>query len=408
MQAPNKSIESNWPTLLGKGNAWIIGLPPGFNLDQRLHDAQEIRLATAFAHRSGWKYFRDAASNGKAKLLLLTGLDCWQTEPLLLKEWHDLMMSEPGRIEVKIALNEIFFHPKVLIVKCADKHASFGIVGSGNLSQGGLQDNVECGIYFEDRNLIAQLHGWFETQFSRANRVTAEGISAYSQAYRPNWKGRKNLEKKQLKVRAKMQEYDAAKPAKWDLAVRKAKAFFATYNSEERSKAKQRAAEIQNALGYPQFDFDRKGLDRFYKTGFLGKLRQGLKPKIWAGRKRFQEGLRALIADPESMLKELLEPDGKFKVQGASINTVSKILATHDPSLWPGFNNRVREVWRDFGYKAPRGATTTASYLAYRDLMKKFRLACETEGCKDVDTFALDAFILDRSYRHGKYKKLRS
>jgi hypothetical protein len=111
MQAPNKPIESDWSTLLGKGNAWIIGLPTGFNLDKRLRDAKEIRLATAFAHRSGWKYFRDAASNGKAKLLLLTGLDCWQTEPLLLNEWHDLMMSEPGRIEVKIALNEIFFHP---------------------------------------------------------------------------------------------------------------------------------------------------------------------------------------------------------------------------------------------------------------------------------------------------------
>jgi hypothetical protein len=296
----------------------------------------------------------------------------------------------------------------VLVVKCADQHASFGIIGSGNLSQGGLQDNVECGIYFEDRNLIAQLHGWFETQFSRANRVTAEGISAYSKAYKPNWKGRKNLEKKQLKVRAKMQEYDAAKMAKWDLAVREAKAFFATYNSKERSRAKQRAAEIQDALGYPQFNFDRKGLDRFYKTGFLGKLRQGPKPKIWASRKRFQEGLRTLIADPESMLKELLEPDGKFKVQGASINTVSKILATHDPSSWPGFNNRVREVLRYFGYKKPRGATTTVSYLAYRDLMKKFRLACEKEGCKDVDAFALDAFFLKWSGRLDTYKIPRS
>jgi HKD family nuclease len=408
MQAPNKPIESDWPTLLGKGNAWIIGLPTGFNLEKRLRDAQEIRLATAFAHKSGWKYFRDAASNGTAKVLLLTGLDCWQTEPPLLKEWHDLMMSEPGRIEVKIALDEIFFHPKVLIVKCDDKQASFGIVGSGNLSQGGLQDNVECGIYFEDRSLIAQLQGWFETQFTRASRVTAEGISAYSRDYKPNWRGRKKLERKQLILMARMQEYTSAKMAKWDRAVQQASAFFATYNSERRSKAKQQAAEIRNALGYPQFNFGRNGLDRFFKIGFLGKLRQGLKPKIWASRKRFQEGLRTLIADPESMLKELLEPDGKFKVQGASLNTISKILATHDPSSWPVFNNRAKEVLRDFGYKAPRGATTTASYLAYRDLMKKLRLACEMEGCRDVDAFALDAFILKWSGRLDKYKKPRS
>jgi hypothetical protein len=296
----------------------------------------------------------------------------------------------------------------VLIVKSGDKQASFGIVGSGNLSQGGLQDNVECGIYFEDQNLIAQLQGWFEAQFTRANRITAEGISAYSRGYNPNWRGRRDLERAQLIVSAKMEEYAAAKMIEWDKAVKMAKAFFAEYNSEKRSEAKQKAAEIKSALGYPQFNFDRNGLDRFFKTGFLGKLRQGLKPKIWASRKRFQVGLRTLIADPGSTLKELLEPDGKFKVKGASLNTISKILATHDPSSWPVFNNKAKEVWRDFGYKEPRGATITDSYLAYRDLMNKFRLDCEAEGCKDVDTFALDAFILKWAGRLDKYKKPRS
>src|ERR1039458_8463497 len=103
MQEAPRPTELDWPTLLGRGKAWIVGLPPDFDLDSKLRDAREVRLATAFARRSGWKYLRHAASHQSVKMFLLTGLDCWQTEPQLLKAWYDLMMSAPDRVEARIA-----------------------------------------------------------------------------------------------------------------------------------------------------------------------------------------------------------------------------------------------------------------------------------------------------------------
>jgi HKD family nuclease len=287
---------SGWPTLIAEGNAWIIGLPSGFSLADSLHRAREVRLATAFARRSGWKYFHEAASKGTASYALLTGLDCWHTQPELLKDWHELTMKWPDRIESKVALKEIFFHPKVLIVTSDGKQPHFAVVGSGNLSQGGLCDNVECGVYVEDRGLIAQLTDWFDKQFERAKRLTDEGIAAYAGLYKSNIKGRSRLEEKQKAVQTIMDGYAEARMGEWDRAVREAKAFFSKYGTDRQRKAHAKAEELRNALNwYADFSFDRGGLDDFFANRFLGHLREGQKPKVWKHQQRFKTALRAVL-----------------------------------------------------------------------------------------------------------------
>lgn len=399
MSTAANHIESSWPTLLGQGNAWIIGLPSNFNFDKSLKDAEEIRLATAFARRSGWQYLRNVASQESAKTFLLTGLDCWHTEPELLKEWYELMMSTPSRVEAKIAPRNIFFHPKVLIATSHAREGDFAIVGSGNLSRGGLCDNVECGVYVNDKNFVAQLKEWFDKQFDQAMRVTDKGIVEYTNSYKKNLKERKKLEEKEQGLRVKMEKHAEAKMREWDRAVKEAKAFFAT-NAFKRGREKRlKAAEdIRAVLKSPQFNFDKSALDKFFAILSLGKLIALQKPKIWSRRKRFQEGLRALIANREATLPMILERRGSFNVPGSSLNTISKILAAHEPSSWPVFNNKVKSVLHDFGYKAPRGKTMTGKYLAYKDLMKKFSTACG----RNMDAFALDAFFFDRWKRLNK------
>jgi HKD family nuclease len=401
-----KPVESKWATLLGLGNALIVGLPSGFSLNRALFAAREICLATAFARLSGWECFREPVSKGTASVFLLTGLDCWHTEPKLLKEWHELTMRLPDRVEAKVAPEDLFFHPKVLIVMSDDKQADFAVVGSGNLSQGGLRDNVECGVYIEDRNFIAQLTAWFDKQFERAKRLTDEGIAAYAHSYKLNSKARTKLEEKEHRLRKQMEKYAEAKMAEWDRAVREAKAFFAKYGSEQRHKAEGKAKELQIALRWSDdFDFDRSGLDDFFANRFLGHLREGQKPKVWKHRQRFKNALRALIADPESALAKVLERRAPFKVPGVNVNTISKVLAVRDPYSWPVFNKRVEHVLDGFGYRAARGASTTNRYLAYRNLMKKFSDSC---GHKNMDAFALDAFFLDCWKRRKNTSSKRS
>jgi len=146
-------------TLIGEGSAIVVGLPSGFALKEVLKKAEKVRLATAFAHRSGWKHFHQGIKEGTASvfLLILTGLECCQTEPLLLKDWLQLQSEQPKRIEAKLASPKTFFHPKVLLVGFANQLHDFAIVGSGNLSQGGIGGNTECSVYVQDGDLLKHL-----------------------------------------------------------------------------------------------------------------------------------------------------------------------------------------------------------------------------------------------------------
>ena len=102
--------------LPGTGNAVVVGLPRSFNLHRELLRATEIRLATAFAHWSGWELLRDSIENSGGRAKLLTGLSFCQTEPRVLQDW--LRLSQCGRVRARLFADKtITFHPKVLIVK---------------------------------------------------------------------------------------------------------------------------------------------------------------------------------------------------------------------------------------------------------------------------------------------------
>jgi hypothetical protein len=80
-----------------------------------------------------------------------------------------------------------YFHPKVLLVNAEsnDTHKlRFAIVGSGNLSQGGLLDNVECSAYIDGPESVLQLKSWFERLFTLATPISVDLIREYEPRYR--------------------------------------------------------------------------------------------------------------------------------------------------------------------------------------------------------------------------------
>jgi HKD family nuclease len=392
VKSDGKGQPTLWPTLLGVGNAYITGLPVGFQLAGALLHAKEIRLATAFAQPSGWDHVKSEIVAGTAAVKLLTGLDCFQTHPKLLQEWRELSVRE-DRINAKLAADDLFFHPKVLIV-ASDGQPDFAIVGSGNLSDGGLQKNVECGLYVNDPDVVTKLIEWFEAQFDRASVLTDDSIAEYAPSYWKNHKRRKALEADHAAVSRKMATVGQAIIAKWKAAVQAAKNYFAGSGSKAHISGRRAGAQqLLQALKYPAFDFDRSGFDKFYSIKALGRLDPRYKGRIWKRAVRLRAALRALIADAESALPQVLERKGKLHVAGAGLNTISKILAAHDPKAWPVFNSRVEAALNDFGYRPPRGAGITGRYLAYKRLMQKFSDACGS----GIDAFALDAFFYDRS-----------
>ena len=127
------------PGLLGNGLAAVVGLPPHFSLVKRLAGSTCIRMATAFAHASGWKLVSEPILRSKGEVHILAGLDFFQTEPPLLSSWlKETHRSDNFKCKVVTANHKKWtFHPKVLIVHGA-QGAEFAVVGSGNLSAGGL------------------------------------------------------------------------------------------------------------------------------------------------------------------------------------------------------------------------------------------------------------------------------
>jgi HKD family nuclease len=386
-------------TLIGKGDAVVVGLPTGFVLEEVLKKAEKVRLGTAFAHRSGWKHFRQGINEGTASVFLLTGLECCQTEPSLLKDWLQLQSEQPKRIEAKLASPKTFFHPKVLLVTFADQQPDFAIVGSGNLSQGGMDGNTECSVYVQDSGLVKQLTSWFDAEFSRdeAVRLTSRAIEAYEPSYKRNRGRQKKLQEEQRLVQEKVL---SVVPAwNWEKALKAAKQYFSSskFRNKDYPSRKRGAGDILKALKYPNFTFDKQGFEEFFSIGALGWLNPINRDKIFRSAARIRNGLKALVSGSEASLPSVLNKGGKFYVSGFSLNAVTKFLAAYDPKTWPLFNNRVRRVLDDFGYEKPRGFKKAEEYIAYKQAMQKFMDACKEQVEEELDALALDCFFLHRS-----------
>src|ERR1017187_2087023 len=108
--------ESSSMTLFPNSQAVVIGLPPTFNIHGELISARTIRLATAFAHMTGWDMLSDSISRSSATKYLFTGPSFFQTEPNVLFAW--LKLCEQGKSHAAMySESAMTFHPKVLIVE---------------------------------------------------------------------------------------------------------------------------------------------------------------------------------------------------------------------------------------------------------------------------------------------------
>jgi len=390
-------------TLLGDGHAVVVGLPENFNLSSAIRSAKEIRLATAFAHVSGWKSLKADVEASASDIFLLTGLGFSQTEPALLRDWLDLHLRKGKAVTAKLASSEPFFHPKLLIVQSPKEQ--FAIVSSGNLSDGGLQTNCECGVFVGDASTVSTLRDWFDEQFNSGEEFNGEMIDEYEPHYKRAKKLLAALAQQQKKTEEKLKVIGEASFAQWSRALELADAFFR--DKDRKAKYEKRVSSSKQMLGHlnpPKFDFDRNGWNEFYKEHVLGKLIPVYRDRVFKTGNRLRNALRLLIQDPHATIPAVLGKKGKLRISGFAENTVSKILAANSPSEWFVYNSRAATVIADFGYKAPHGAGRDGRYIAFCNLMRKFMAACKERGLSNVDAISLDAFFV-KHYEVLKRKK---
>jgi HKD family nuclease len=376
--------------LLGWGSALVVGLPERFHLKKELESADSIKLAMAFAHWSGWRLLRNYLEKTGGTVKLLTGLSFCQTEPRVLYDWHK--RSRDGRMEARLfAAKGITFHPKVLLVKRAG-HA-FVVVGSGNLSEGGFVKNIECGLFSRDPKLYALFDRWFEKLFSNdaiSKQLREPDIRRYKKKWKAAREANRKIEELQRDAEAEIGERHRAGLENWNEAIALAKRFFGSQRAKKHYAAGRAgtAKEIKRVLRYPQFDFDRSGLEDFYRIHALGHLIEIRKESVWRQKSKLQAALRHLTDDSKS-LETRLEAvlDGRYRVTGVGLNFLTKVLAAHAPSRFTVWNDVVRQALEDFGYEHARGLSKAQKYLEFAELMRRFLKASGARSTLELDAF---------------------
>ncbi len=133
-------------------------------LQSALERSRDVRIAVAFLSQSGldrvWPPLQKVLQTGGA-VEFLVGLDATVTEPQAL--WHLYETSRASQLALYCYTDPgtaSLYHPKLYLMRNdADVVA---IVGSSNLTQGGLEDNVEVNMVIQaslETEIISDLYG---------------------------------------------------------------------------------------------------------------------------------------------------------------------------------------------------------------------------------------------------------
>lgn len=118
-------------------------------ISKLLLEAQELECMVAFAKTSGFKLIQKSLKIGLAKGLkarFAIGLSFYQTEPELLRQLLKLGKKYP--LELYVSNSNATFHPKIYALTHGDGCTL--LIGSANLTGGGLQGNYEASALIDD------------------------------------------------------------------------------------------------------------------------------------------------------------------------------------------------------------------------------------------------------------------
>ena len=133
-----------------------LNYPIGNIVNQELQNAQSVRIAIAFLKYSGIKVIEkslDQCLKNNGNVEIIAGLDFKTTDPQSMHYLIKLQKSTPNLKfycygDKDVNKNNIVFHPKIYLFQ--GKRETTGIVGSTNLTGGGLMTNFEANVIFKE------------------------------------------------------------------------------------------------------------------------------------------------------------------------------------------------------------------------------------------------------------------
>jgi HKD family nuclease len=158
-------------------------------LSPLIEHTSDLRIAVAFASRQGLKIIEAPLSTAVKKgaaVEFLVGLDMRSTEPEALQALLELSRKSANAALYCYASVSApgIYHPKLYLSRTADAFAS--IVGSSNLTEGGLKKNVEVNVLIEadvSDEIVSDIYSTYNRLKFQPDRVAPddEFLALYAQ-----------------------------------------------------------------------------------------------------------------------------------------------------------------------------------------------------------------------------------
>lgn len=370
-------------------------------LEEMMKDAKDVYVAVAFLKQSGLDLIKESIYevlelNGSFNIIV--GLDLYVTEP---KALYDLLNISQGSSKLKFFLfssASATFHPKIYASKRVKK--SSVLIGSANLTNGGLSTNVEASVYHDnDEKLFEECRGFFAELISDNNckKASAIAIQDYEKKYIVFNKNNERAEKKSKQEISEIvessllidcyKEYCNNKDEMDSLASKRsdykeAKILIGDLNSDK-IKSKSDFMKIYERL------VGAAGQEKLWHSGsiFRSKNRVAESYQEFLEFASFVSSDEVLRKKPKQIF-DLVIPV-KNEILGLGFNVITEFLNTLNPEKFPVLNkNPIDSVKYLFAeeFKEP-GRFKGEDYQAYADFMLQLRNDIGAKDFIETDHF---------------------
>lgn len=311
--------------------------------------AKHLECVVAFAKMSGLKSILDnlnkSLSNGLTARFVI-GLDFYQSEPELLK--HLLRLSKKHKLELYLSNDSNTFHPKIYAV--ALESGSQVIIGSANLTSGGLKSNHEASTLINDagRSLMQSVQTYIDGLINNKTVVlaTPAKIEKYERNYNIN-KAQQNLARRRTREAIKKSGPQSAMYLKilrdflQDMKEDTSEEGFQSATDSRKINVKAAAKKLNELstiknLDAASFLAHYEELIGFFHSGGLHRSKR----EIAKHAKRFQVALTEITQSNKLTAPEAYELLHRhfINIKGAGVNVITEILHALNHKMYPVMN----------------------------------------------------------------------
>jgi len=379
---------AEWPQLgFGGGTnpfQIVVGSERDLPLAKLIRGCRSARVASAFVTTRGLSLLEPALRQCAESVRFIVGLDL-PTEPKALRGLLDARAwKRKPEVRVFTKAGEAF-HPKVYLFRKADG-SEVGLVGSANLSGGGLQGNVECCALVHGAKDLALLGTWFERLWEswKVGRLTESALSILDS----HQSEAVEVQRKESSLKGRLAEELENELELEELARRVGDLAEKTPLDRDRLGPLKVLKRLREALDFDnQFRKAPDGWKAFLLEPCFGYVPALLSASALSHKASLRRALRHLSRHeiPLSQRVDDVVARGELHVEGLGLGVVSKALIAFDRRRYAVYNGPVDWAFRRLGGHFLRGVSPGEKYSDFCEKLRRVTKEINLTDMVDVD-----------------------